>query len=206
MKLKEVTQKDSSAAFARRGLTVDLNLSDVFDRVDADKVASRLDGKIVDTSWFLGEPERGAVAYEIWFPTEQDALHARKTLRRLQRGKPTFEIAGVSTWSVSFLRILEREGLLTLDENVNPGSGSPIRAGSMDLTPLSDKQKHQLAYHKGKYWRMSVNELKDALMRHKGDSRAISRINQVIKAKRKKREEVSKITQPIDSWRGGGGY
>lgn len=96
--------------------------------------------------------------------------------------------------------------LKEISENVNPGSGSPIRGGSLDLTPLSDKQKHQLASRKGKYWRMSVRELGDALMQHKDNSRVVSQINRVLKAKRKKREELSKITQPIDSWRGGGGY
>ncbi len=147
---------------------------------------------------FYPETEAFIISASIPVRSREEAENIIKKVRRLSREKPRFR------WSYDETQLSDIYD--DTFENVNPGSGSPIRAGSMDLTPLSDKQKMQLVSRKGRYWRMSVRELKDALMQHKGNSREVSRINQVLKAKREKREELSKITQPIDSWRGGGGY
>lgn len=188
--------------YHNRGLTIEI-MAPKF----SNQVMSKIGGKVIEASY---DESTKTFIYDILFSTEEDAKQAKKILRRLQRGKPRIEVINISNWSARTVKSFYKSGMIgesiEVLENINPGSGSPIGAGSQDLTPLSDKQKHQLLTRKSRFWRMSILELKDELLLYKNNIRKTNLIRNVIKTKRKEQRYRDNVTQPTDSWIGGGTY
>lgn len=97
MLLNEISQVEKEL---RRGFSVELYLSDEFTESDADEVVSKLGGKIFVRNKYPAEEHdiSETISYHILYPTLEDADYAKKILRRLQRGKPQFELVEATVY------------------------------------------------------------------------------------------------------------